>query len=97
VPDELYDVARVQWMGESSHSATELLSERDDDDGTLNEVQGWLEDYLMQEGPCRSRDVKDAARKEGRAQRTIERAAQKLRVIKQSKGFPRQTYWELPQ
>jgi RecA-family ATPase len=97
VPDELYDVARVQWVGESSHSAAQLLSERDDDDGTLNEVQGWLEDYLMQEGPCRSRDVKTAGQKEGHALRTIQRARDKLRVVVRQNGFPRQTYWELPQ
>ncbi|ORW25171.1 hypothetical protein AWC19_08260 [Mycobacterium palustre] len=98
VPDDLFDVARVQWVGESLRSAAELLSEREDDkDGTLSEVQGWLEDYLMQEGPCRSRDVKAAGQKEGHSLRTIQRAREKLRVVVREKGFPRQSFWELPQ
>jgi RecA-family ATPase len=98
VPDELYNVARVQWVGESTYSATELLSERDTNGSmTANEVKGWLEDYLRQEGPCWSRDVKDAGRKEGHSQRGIERAAQELRIKIREKGFPRQTFWEMPQ
>jgi hypothetical protein len=97
VPDDLYDVPRVQWVGESSHGAAELLAVHDDVPMALAEVQYWLEDYLLQEGPCRSRDVKDAGRKEGHSQRSIERAAQKLRVVARSEGFPRQTFWSMPQ
>jgi hypothetical protein len=28
VPDDLYDVARVQWVGESSHNVGDLLGHR---------------------------------------------------------------------
>ena len=98
VPDDLRDVARVQWVGETTRSAAELLSERDPDGATtLNEATGWLEDYLLQEGPCWSKDVKNAGQKEGHSQRSIERATRQLRVVVREKGFPRQTFWEMPQ
>jgi hypothetical protein len=97
VPDDLYDVARVLWVGESSHDAADLLAAHDDESMTLTEVQHWLEDYPIQEGRCPSKDAKAAGRKDGHSQRSIERAAQKLRVVTESEGFPRQTFWSLPQ
>lgn len=97
VPHDLFDVARVQWVGESSHSAGDLLAPRDDDEPlTATEVQHWLEDYLKQEGRCPSKDAKDAGRKEGHSQSSIDRAARKLKVVIEPVGFPRKTFWSLP-
>jgi hypothetical protein len=95
VPDDLYDVARVQWVGESPCDAADLL-EPDDESMALTETQQWVEDYLLQEGRCRSKDVKDAGKKEGFSQSSIDRAARKLNVRCESQGFPRLTFWSLP-
>jgi hypothetical protein len=60
------------------------------------ECQRWLHDYLSVEGPARSRDVKKEAAKEGFSERTVERAAKQLKLLIESKGFPRTTHWSLP-
>jgi putative DNA primase/helicase len=96
VPHDLFDVARVQWVGESSHSAGDLLAPRDDEQSAVTEAQNWLEDYLTQEGRCPSKDAKAEGRKVGHSQSSIDRAARKLNVIIEPRGFPRQTYWSLP-
>jgi hypothetical protein len=93
VPDDIRGVARVDWVGYSDHDARDLL-DRNNDDEPPEAVQ-WLEDYLLQEGRVRSRDAKDAGRKEGFSQRSIERAFTRLRVVSESEGFPRQTFWSL--
>jgi hypothetical protein len=89
-------VARVEWIGETEHDAESLLGEHDGGGG-LNAAQAWLEDHLIEQGRAPSRDVKAAARKAGFSERTIQRAAGKLRVVPESYGFPRTTHWSLPQ
>ena len=49
VPDELRDVARVEWVGESEHDAHALLAEHTHDtkiQSAGGEAQQWLQDYL---------------------------------------------------
>ncbi|BBX69019.1 AAA family ATPase [Mycolicibacterium psychrotolerans] len=89
-------VARVEWMGESDHSARDLLDATDEGD-TPHAAQEWLHDYLQQEGRAPSAEVKVAARKAGFSERTIKRVASKLGVAAESYGFPRRTHWSLPQ
>lgn len=65
--------------------------------GVLMECQRWLDDFLSVEGPLPSKDVKGLARKEGDwSAATTERAARKLKVVYESRGFPRHTYWSMP-
>lgn len=64
--------------------------------GTGIECQRWLHDYLSVEGPVKSKTVKIDAAKEGYSQRTVERAAKKLKVEMRSQDFPRSTYWSMP-
>jgi hypothetical protein len=95
IPDELRDVARVQWLGASDRCPRDLLS--GDDGGGAAEAEQWLIDYLDQEGSAPSKDVKAAAWKDARIpERTLQRAANKLRVVFESKGFPRSTWWTHP-
>jgi hypothetical protein len=94
--DGMFDVAYIEWAGVSQHDACALLADRDDD-GTATEAEQWLEDYLQQQGSSPSKDVKSAAWKDARIpDRTLKRAANKLHVLVESKGFPRCTWWTWP-
>ena len=94
-PDELRDVARVEWLGASDRRPRDLLG--DSDDGVGAEAERWLADYLEQEGTAPSKDIKAQARKNaGITERSLQRAANTLRVVIESKGFPRSTWWTLP-
>lgn len=92
-----FGVARVQWCGTSEHDARALLSEDGTGgDTTTDEAAAWLSDYLTQQGYCPSADAKRAGKRAGFSERTLQRAASKLKVVAESTGFPRRTYWSLP-
>jgi len=98
VDADAHGVARVQWLGVSTHDARALLAEHDarEDSPERDEATAWLEDYLTEQGRVLSADVKTAARKEKIAERTLKRAAQNLKVTYAEEGFPRRTFWTLP-
>jgi hypothetical protein len=91
-----YGVARVQWEGETAHTARSLLSEPVDDDGAKSEAVRWLEDYLTEQGAVPSKTAKADAAKAGIRERTLQRAINSLGVLVESRGFPRVTWWQLP-
>ena len=92
-----FGVAKVQWEGQTSHTARSLLAEPSaDDDGAGTEAEQWLSDYLTEQGAAKSRDIKAAAAKAGIRERTLKRASQSLGVIVESRDFPRVTWWSLP-
>jgi putative DNA primase/helicase len=92
-----YGVARVQWEGQTAHTARTLLSEpHDDDDGAKSEAVRWLEDYLAEQGAAPSKTAKAEAAKAGIRERTLQRAVNSLGVTVESRGFPRVTWWTLP-
>ncbi len=93
-----HGVARVRWLGVSTHNARALLADHDarEDSPERDEATGWLGDYLTEQGRASSADVKTAARKERIAERTLKRAAQNLKVTYTEEGFPRRTFWTLP-
>lgn len=91
-----YGAARVLWLGETAHSAHSLLEEPDEP-GAATEAERWLEDYLMSEGgSVKSKDAKQQAAKVGITERTLQRAAKKLRLTVESHDFPRVTFWSWP-
>ena len=90
-----YGVARVQWEGQTDHTARTLLSTPADDDQAATEAQQWLQDYLSGESSVLSKTVKAEAAKAGIRERTLQRAVKSLGVTVESKGFPRVTYWSL--
>ena len=99
VPWGTHGAARVLWEGESAHTARALLADPDADDepAALTEAERWLEDYVMKEGgSVKSADAKKTARKDGIADRTLQRAAKKLKLVVESHGYPRTTYWTWP-
>ncbi|WP_333617818.1 AAA family ATPase [Dietzia sp.] len=91
-------VGRIDWHGESSRSARDLLEAVDDEaDATeRTAAEEWLDDYLRLNPGTLSATVKADARKVGHAERTLKRAAKALGVVSRSEGFPRRTVWDLP-
>jgi archaellum biogenesis ATPase FlaH len=92
-----FGVARVQWEGQTGHTARSLLAQPSaDDDGAGTEAEQWLSDYLTELGAARSKDVKADAAKAGIRERTLQRAVKSLGVTVESRDFPRVTWWQLP-
>ncbi|MGV0694260.1 AAA family ATPase [Mycobacterium paraintracellulare] len=92
-------VARVEWEGESDHSASELLSDMSDDDRKDRKgAEIWLRQYLEIEGPqAKSREAKKAAQAAGISERTLQRARANLGVVVDCRGMPAVSVWSLPE
>ncbi len=95
---DAHGVARVQWLGTSTHDARALLADPGDSPETpeRDEATAWLEDYLTENRRPKSSDVKAAAGRQKIRERTLQRAAKDLKVVYSQEGFPRVTYWNLP-
>lgn len=93
---ETAEVGKFVITGDSEVTVEDILSDGMQQSGTGAECMRWLKDYLSVEGPVKSRTTKQEAAKEGYAQRTVERSAKKLKVIAESRDFPRATYWSMP-
>lgn len=92
------EVGVAEWLGEVDTDARDVLAgeEHRDEAGTVSEITMWLTDYLTEHAPCPSADVKKAAIKIQFSERSLKRAAKKLGVVSESRGFPRVTWWSLP-
>lgn len=91
------DIGTVQWLGDTTVDARDLLAGQDDDDsGERTAAEHWLEDYLTANGPTPSKVAKAEARKEGISEATLKRAKKKLGIQDHSSGFPRTSTWYLP-
>jgi hypothetical protein len=101
VSDAHLGCARVEWLGETSHYARDLLTDRtgpdDTDDRTeRDEAADWLIGFLTDNGgEATPADAKKASRQAGIAIRTLERARVRARVKLRRSGFPAQTVWVL--
>jgi hypothetical protein len=89
------EVGKFNITGDSDRTVGDVLS--DAAPTGASEAQVWLEDYLTEHAPARSRNAKEAGKLEGFSGSTIDRAARKLRVVAESEGFPRVTFWSLSQ
>ena len=76
------EVGRLSFAGEASRSVSDILGDRTDgDDRTkLEEATEWLSD-ILQKGPTLKKDILTYARREGIADRTLDRAAKNLGVV----------------
>lgn len=93
--------SRIAWCGSSSHSADALIAaQRDDGErGALDVAMEFLRAHLADHAAHSKKDVLSAARSEGIATRTLERAAAKLNVFVGRKGAPGKdmvALWTLP-
>ena len=93
---ERIETSRLVIVGECETQAHDLLAGAHiEQPGELEEAVEFLEGQLA-EGECPSREVKAAWKREGGSERTLQRAARKLDVEEDARGFPRRTYWRLP-
>ncbi|WP_231707177.1 AAA family ATPase [Tsukamurella sputi] len=92
------EVGVIDWLGEVDTDARDVLAGDEQRDGstTVGEVTLWLTDYLTENAPCPSADVKKAAARLEFSRSSVDRAAKKLGVVSEAKGFPRVTWWSLP-
>lgn len=92
---------QVAWVGESERTIREALesaSEATDTRTAVAEAGDWLRDYLTsQGGEADSKDIKAAGAKAGHSVDALKRARQRLKLVSESYGFPRQTKWALPE
>jgi hypothetical protein len=97
-PEGAADVGRIEWLGEVDQNATELLGsgQRDEDRHERDAATDWLRDYLTETDRAPSKEVKKAARDAGFSERTLQRARAALKIAVTPEGFPRQSYWSLP-
>ncbi len=96
------NTGKVQWLGESSLSIKDALNtvteQTPETKTATQEAMDWLHDYLMLKGGAeKSSAVKRAAQAEGHATTTLNRAKNKLGVIAEMSGFPRTSWWRLPE
>jgi hypothetical protein len=93
---ETADVGIFKILGPSEITVEDILVDSGlQQESTGAECQRWLHDFLSIEGPIKSQTVKQAAQKEGYHARMVQRAAKRLKVIVESRDFPRTTYWSV--
>ena len=91
------EIGSVEWLGDTTVDARDLLSgDSDDDPGERTAAEHWLQDYLTANGPTPSKTVKVEAAKEKISEATLKRAKKKIGVVDESSGFPRTSTWSLP-
>jgi hypothetical protein len=92
---------RLEWTGESERSlrdALEAAAANVGDRSATSEAAEWLQDYLeSKDGKCESALIKREGAKVGHSLDVLKRAKRKLGIGATSFGFPRRTYWTLPQ
>jgi hypothetical protein len=98
--NDLAWTGRLVW-GEGSphsiHDAMERAAESGEQKSAATDAQHWLEDYLtMNGGVAESAKIKKAAYAVGHTERSIRTARGRLKVEISEHGFPRQTWWSLP-
>lgn len=100
LPDTLgySDRSRFVWGDYSDWSSEDILSRPENDSGAMAEAVKFLREFLA-DGPVESTAVYTAAEPRGIAERTLRRAASKLRVVKSQSGFGLEkiSHWSLPE
>jgi len=93
---ESLTTSRLDWTGIAELSADELLASRGESTArSARDAQIWLRNALHL-GPKSAGDLFQAAVADGIARRTLQRAADSLKVVKDRKGFGAGSRWYLP-
>ncbi|WP_270486905.1 AAA family ATPase [Gordonia jacobaea] len=85
------------WDDTVTETVADLM--RSTDDGDTDDSTGidaWLTDYLTLHTRVLSLDIKKDAAKQGFAESTVQRAAKRIGVVYDHIGFPRRSWWRLP-
>lgn len=90
---------RVDWLGESERTIDQVMEELGEG-GTVRsattEAAGWLEDHLTSQGGSDEwATIKTAGARMGHAERTLQRAGDRLHILREIRGFPRASIWSL--
>jgi hypothetical protein len=91
---------RLEWLGETAQSIKDAIAaaaENAGDKTAKREAADWLLDFLAsQGGRAESAAIKSAGRSAGHTLDALQRARKWSRLLTDSLGFPRRTYWCLP-
>jgi AAA domain len=93
-------VGKFVIQGNSERTVADVLNEQRHQDRGPTAVDGaivWLQTYLTLHGRTPSKQIKEDASKAWHSESTVKKAAKELEVVLESEGFPRVTYWSLPQ
>lgn len=94
------ETSRLEWTGAVSMTADELLCARGDSDAASHlEVTDWLRAVLTAATGTDRKDVMRAASASGYSASSVDRAANRLGVIRDQSGFgvARRSCWRLPE
>jgi hypothetical protein len=92
------DTSAVQWEGEATCGAADLLAAQDETTearGARQEAEVFLRD-LLENGPVSAVDVKRQAAQAGVAWATVRRAADQIGVQRLKVGMKQGWFWSLP-
>jgi putative DNA primase/helicase len=81
-----FGVARVQWEGATTHTASALLAPPDDADDR-REVDSWLRDYLEAEGRANAGDVIRDSKLAGFSENQVKKARRSIGAASIRHGF----------
>lgn len=93
--------SKIDWLESIEGDARSLLNDAETSDteetSSLSEAKDWLKSLLIDEGPLEKREVIELGKKNNLAPRTIQRAAQKLKVNSHVQGFGKEktSIWSL--
>ncbi len=92
-------IGKLVFTGETDRSVNDILGEANSEPGVRKSTtlaKEWLVSYLMSQGGEAARgDLLAAAKREGIAERTLQRVYIPARVEIVTEGFPRTTIWRL--
>lgn len=91
---------RVDWQAETPRTLTEVLeaaSEGSENRTATQEAGDWLTDWLTSQGGTdESASIKREGLKAGHSQDSLKRARRRIGAVSTAEGFPRRTFWTLP-
>ncbi|MER5252916.1 AAA family ATPase [Streptomyces sp. NPDC002855] len=94
---EEISTGKLEFIGKTDQSVSEMLADQATGAGSTSEVTEWLKDYLTREGTSLRTDILKDARKEDYSVSAVGRAKIKLKVIsRRSNSRGGAAVWELP-
>ncbi len=90
-------VARIEWLGESTQTAADLLTAAAESAETRterDEAAAWLA-AILADGPVPARRIRAEAEQAGHAWRTVRRAQQRLGVLVTKQNYHEGWVWQL--
>lgn len=92
-PDEVRGCARIEWDGETAHTASQLLESGDAEERSAGDEAVAFLTELLEDGPMPASKVRKAARDAGIADRTLDRARKRAGIGSKREGFGADGVW----